>query len=162
TAQELFDVRRQVVLQVKKAFVDALTARATATLAGENLAALDDVERIQQFRAARGDISELELVRLQVQRFAFERDAADARLARQSALIALRAAIGTPAAGEPADVTGDLDFRDVTVDQEALRRRALDQRPDVKAAAAAHAKAKADVSLARANAWWDVTPQVLY
>ena len=161
TAQELFDARRQVILQVKKAFTDALAARATVALAGENLKALDDVERIQRFRAERGDISELELVRLQVQRFAFERDAADARLATESALIALRAAIGSTAA-EPADVVGELDFRDVPVDLAPLRRRALEQRPDLKAAAAAHAKAKADVDLARANAWWDVTPQVLY
>src|SRR5262249_9055733 len=50
----------------------------------------------------------------------------------------------------------------VAPDAERLRRRALEQRPDLKAAAAAQAKARADVGLARANAWWDVTPQVLY
>jgi cobalt-zinc-cadmium efflux system outer membrane protein len=32
----------------------------------------------------------------------------------------------------------------------------------LRAAAAAYAKAQADVNLARANAWWDVTPQALY
>ena len=162
TRQELFDVRRQIVLQVKKAFNDVLTARATVALATDNLKALDDVERIQRFRAERGDISELELLRLQVQRFAFERDAADARLASQAALIALRAAINPAAVAEQVEIVGELDFRDVAVDLEPLRRRALEQRPDLRAAAAAYAKARADVDLARANAWWDVTPQVLY
>jgi cobalt-zinc-cadmium efflux system outer membrane protein len=162
TRQELFDVRRQVVLQVKKAFNDALTARATVALATDNLKALDDVERIQRFRAERGDISELELLRLQVQRFAFERDAADARLASEAAVIALRAAINPAAVAERPELVGELDFRDVPVNLERLRLRALEQRPDLRAAAAAYAKAQADLNLARANAWWDVTPQVLY
>lgn len=38
----------------------------------------------------------------------------------------------------------------------------LANRPDVRAAEAARDKARADVNLARANAWWDVTPQVEY
>src|SRR4029077_3374108 len=160
--QELFDVRRQVVLQVKKAFNDALTARATVALATDHLKALDDVERIQRFRAERGDISELELLRLQVQRFAFERDAADARLASEAAVIALRAAINPAAVAERPELVGELDVRDVPVNLERLRPRALAQGPDLRAAAAAYAKAQADLNLARANAWWDVTPQVLY
>jgi outer membrane protein, heavy metal efflux system len=162
TTQELFDVRRQVVLQVKRAFTDALVARATLALAEDNLKSLDEVERIQRFRAERGDISELELLRLQVQRFAFERDAADARLASEAARIALRAAISPAAVDERVEIVGDLDFRDVPADLEPLRQRALEARPDLRAAAAAYAKAQADVRLARANAWWDVTPQALY
>src|SRR5207237_10290925 len=50
----------------------------------------------------------------------------------------------------------------VAVDLTPLRQRALERRPDLRAAAAAYAKARADANLARANAWWDVTPQVLY
>src|SRR5437660_378237 len=78
TAAELDDVRRQTVAQVKKAFTDTLVAEATLALAGENLRTIDEVERLQRIRAEKGDISELELTRIQVQRFAFERDAADA------------------------------------------------------------------------------------
>src|SRR6185503_15080722 len=53
---ELADVRRQVIAQVKRAVTDVLTAEATLSLARENLRALDEVERIQRFRAERGDI----------------------------------------------------------------------------------------------------------
>jgi len=81
TGHELDDVKRQVTFQVKKSFNDALVAREAAALAGENLKTLDELERVQRFRAEKGDISELELLRIQVQRFAFERDAADARQA---------------------------------------------------------------------------------
>src|SRR6266849_9930984 len=78
TGYELEDVRRQIVFLVKKSFTDALVARETLALADENLRTLDELERIQRVRAEKGDISELDLLRIQVQRYAFERDAADA------------------------------------------------------------------------------------
>lgn len=162
TAAELDDARRQVAAQVKRAFTDVLVGQATLALAEQNLKTLDDIERIQRFRAERGDISELELTRIQIQRFAFERDAADARQAITAAKIALRAVAGPPAVAPDFEVVGDLQFRDVPVTREELFRRALANRPDLRAAEAARAKARADVELARANAWWDVTPQLEY
>jgi cobalt-zinc-cadmium efflux system outer membrane protein len=162
TTEEIADARRQVILLVRKAFTDALVARATIELAEDNLKTLDEVERLQRFRVERGDLAELELLRLQVQRFAFERDATDARQAGETARIALRAAIGPAAVTESGERVGALDFRDVSLDPSTLRRRALEARPDLRAAEAAQAKARADVELARANAWWDFTPQLEY
>ena len=162
TAAELDDVRRQTVAQVKKAFTDTLVAEATLALAGENLRTIDEVERLQRIRAEKGDISELELTRIQVQRFAFERDAADARQAIAASRIALRAAVGPEAVAPDFTLSGELGFRDVPLDAVALRRRALDARPDLRAAEAARARARADRELARANAWSDVTPRVAY
>jgi cobalt-zinc-cadmium efflux system outer membrane protein len=162
TTEEIADARRQVILLVRKAFTDALVARATSELAEDNLKALDEVERLQRFRVERGDLSELELLRLQVQRFAFERDATDARQAGETARIALRSAIGPAGVAESVEIVGALDFRDVSLDPSTLRRRALEARPDLRAAEAAQAKARADVELARANAWWDFTPQLEY
>jgi len=162
TAAELEDVQRQVVAQVKKAFTDTLVAEATLVLAGDNLKTLDEVERLQRIRAEKGDISELELTRIQVQRFAFERDAADARQAIAAARVGLRAAVGPQAVAPDFAVSGELGFRDVPLDVAVLRRRALDARPDLKAAEAARARARADRELARANTWWDVTPQASY
>jgi cobalt-zinc-cadmium efflux system outer membrane protein len=160
---ELADVQRQIVAQVKRTFSDAQVARATLSLAQDNLRALDDVERIQRFRAERGDISELELTRIQIQRFAFERDTADARQAIQSAKIGLRALAGQDSLPSDFEIAaGDLEFRDRTFDREELFRITIANRPDVRAAEAARDKARADVDLARANAWWDVTPQVEY
>ena len=162
TGHELDDARRQVAFQVKKAFTDALVGRESLALAEQNLHALDELERIQRFRAEKGDISELELLRIQVQRFAFERDAADARQALQVARIGLRSAVGPARLSEDFALVGDLDVRDVSPSPAALYRRALDARPDLRAAEAARQKARADIGLARANAWWDVTPQLEY
>jgi cobalt-zinc-cadmium efflux system outer membrane protein len=162
TGYELEDVRRQTVAQVKKAFTDVLVAQATLALAQDNLRTLDEVERLQRFRAERGDISELELLRIQVQRFAFERDASDARLAITSAKIALRQVAGPTVIADDVEVVGDLAFPVLAPSREEMFRRALDNRPDLRAAEAARARARADHELARANAWWDVTPQLEY
>src|SRR6266849_5419497 len=120
------------------------------------------LERIQRFRAEKGDISELELLRIQVQRFAFERDAADARHAVSAAKIALRTVAGPDRIAEDFDVVGDLAYRDVSYRPSDLYRRVMQNRPDIRAAEAAREKARADVNLARANAWGDITPQIEY
>jgi len=162
TRLEVADVRRQVVYQVRKAFTDIEVAQATLELAEQNLKTLDDVERLQRLRAERGDISELELLRIQVQRFAFQRDAADARQALQAAKISLRATAGPDQIAEDFDVVGALEFKEVALTRSSLYQRTLANRPDLRAAEAARAKARADVKLARANAWWDFTPLIEY
>jgi len=162
TAAELDDVRRQVILEVRKAFTDTLVAEASVALAAEGLKSLDDIERLQRIRLEKGDISELELTRVQIQRFPFERDLADARQAAAAARIALGAAMGRDTVPAAVAVVGDLSARETVIDAGALRRRALDTRPDLKAAEAARVRARADRDLARANAWWDITPQVEY
>ena len=162
TGHELEDVRRQIGFQVKKAFTDALVALEGLGLAEQNLQTLDELQRIQRVRAEKGDISELELLRIEVQRFALERDAADARQALRAARIVLRGAIGPDRVAEDFDLVGELTDRDVAPEASDLYRRALDNRPDLRAAEATRQKARADAGLARANAWWDVTPQIEY
>jgi cobalt-zinc-cadmium efflux system outer membrane protein len=162
TGYELADVRRQIVFQVQKSFNDVLVARESLALAVDNLTTLDELERIQRFRAERGDISELELLRIQVQRFAFERDAADARQALQTAKVAVRATVGSDRLAEGFDVVGDLVFKEIAPTRPELYRLALANRPDLRAAEAARQKAAADVNLAKANAWWDITPSIEY
>jgi cobalt-zinc-cadmium efflux system outer membrane protein len=162
TGFELADLKRQLVFQVKKSFTDVLIAREALALAGQNLAALDEIERVQRFRAERGDISGLDLIRIEVERFAFERDSADARQALDAAKIALRMAIGQERVAEQFDVSGELVFPEISKSKSELYRMALDARPDLRAAEASREKARADVNLAKANAWWDVTPQIEY
>ncbi len=159
---QLEDVRRQTILQVKSAFAGALIAREQLALAEQSLKTLDDTERIQRLRAEKGDISELELLRIQVQRFTFERDAADARQALAAAKVALRAAAGQANIADDFDLAGELGFKEVSLDRTELMRRALDNRPDLRAAEADRERARADHRLARANAWWDITPQIEY
>src|SRR5262245_8185743 len=70
--------------------------------------------------------------------------------------------MGPDAVASEFEVAGDLAFREVPLDRERLLERTLTVRPDVRAAEAARARARADLNLAKANAWWDVAPQVQY
>src|SRR5262249_48485047 len=167
TDYELTDVRRQVIFLVKKSFTDLLVARESVSLAEQNLTMLDELERVHRLRADKGDISGLALLRLaivrvEIERFAFERDATDARQALGSARIALRTVVGPDRVTEDFDAVGDLTFPELTKNKSELYRMALDARPDLRAAQAARDKAGADINLAKANAWWDVTPQIEY
>jgi len=162
TGFELADLKRQLVFQVKKSFSDILVAREALALAEQNLTALDELERVHRFRAEKGDISGLELLRIEVERFAFERDTADARQALGAAKIALRTAIGQERVAEQFEVVGELALPEISKSRSELYRMALDARPDLRAAQAAREKASADIHLAKANAWWDVTPQIEY
>ena len=159
---EFADVRRQVIAQVKKTFTDVLVAEAAVKLASDNLPNVDELERLTQLRVDKGEIAELELLRIQTQRFAFERDLADARQAVPAAKIALRAVVGPEAIDRGFNIIGELAFRDVTLDRDRLLQQTLERRPDVLAAEAGREKARADVELARANAWWDFAPQIQY
>jgi cobalt-zinc-cadmium efflux system outer membrane protein len=159
---ELADVRRQIVYQVRKAFTDVQIGQAALALADQNLESLDAVERIQRFRAERGDISELELLRIQVQRFAFERDAADARQAVSAARVALRGVLGPARVAEDVEIAGALGVREVRPTRAELEQAALANRPDVRGAEAARGRARANFDLARANAAWDFSPQIQY
>src|SRR5262249_59567220 len=142
TAAELDDLRRQVVAQVKKAFTDLLVADAILNLTAASLRSLDEVERLQRIRAEKGDISELELTRLQLQRFAFERDLVDARQATVAARIALGLAIGRAPAPPGVVIVGELTRTDGLPDAVDLLHSALARRPDLKAAEVSHIRAR--------------------
>jgi len=159
---ELADVRRQIIAQVKKAFGDVLVAEATLKLASDNLRIVDEVERVNRLCAETGEIAELELLRIQNQRFVFDRDLADATQAGQAAKIALRTAVGPEAVAPEFAVVGELDFLDLPLDREQLLQEMLARRPDIRAAEAGQERARADLNLARANASGDFAPLVQY
>lgn len=161
TRFQVQDFERQIKYQVKSTFVAALTAKATVAFVTGNLSTLSEIERLQKLRANRGDISELELNRLQGQRYDVESAAADARQAYDNAAATLRT-IAPDRIPERFDVAGNLEYRPLAIDRAQLAQRALANRPDVQAAAAAQDKAKIDVDLAKANAIPDITPSLGY
>src|SRR5213078_2155536 len=131
---ELADVRRQVVFRVEKSFTEALTALAALQLAEQNFTMLADLERLQRLRAEKGDISELELLRIQVQQYAFQRDATDARQALTAARVALRTVVGPDRVVDDFEIVGELPFRDFAYTRSDLYRLTLANRPDIRAA----------------------------
>jgi outer membrane protein TolC len=54
TTEEIGDVQRQTILEVKRAFTDVLVAQSTLALAEANLRTLDEVERLQRSASREG------------------------------------------------------------------------------------------------------------
>ncbi len=161
-SHSLTGVEQQVLFQVKKSFTDVLTAKAALELAQQNLKTIGEIENIQSVRAAKGALSELELLRIQVQQYTFQRDAADSRQAVQAAKNSLRTFAGPDQIADEYDVVGKFDFRDFNFSKPDLYNLARANRPDIRAAEAAREKARADINLSKANAWWDLTPLLEY
>lgn len=157
---DLEDLRRVLTLQVKQAFTAILVAKASAEQTQLNLKTLDELERLQRLRAEKGDLSELDLLRIQQQRFQFESDAADAQQALRIAKVNLRQAIGQDEVDEDFDVSGTFALSEVRVPREELFRQAEARRADLKSARAALEKARADNRLAQAYATPNIAPTV--
>jgi cobalt-zinc-cadmium efflux system outer membrane protein len=155
------DFERQLSYQVKSAFVAAQVAVANLRLAETNLATLDEVDRILKLRARTGDISQIDLLRLEGQRYDFEKDAADARQNLANAKSTLRTIAPQRIAPDFA-IDGELAYADLPRPARDDLAQIVLGRTDVRAADAAKDKAQIDINLAEANAVPDVTPNFGY
>ena len=159
TGFELDELRRQTVASVKLAFNAILGAQAKLDLARQNLKNFDDVERLQKLRAEKGDISELDLLRIQGQRLGFETDASDANLALRTSKIQFRQAVSPNTIPETFELAGALKARSMTTPRDQLYHIAMQSRPDAAGAEASVQKSIADLTLARAKSVPDLQPQ---
>ncbi len=152
------DLERTLLFTVRSAFVQVLQAKAFLALAEENLRSYDEVLALSRDRFQAGDIAQIDLDRLQLQRVTYESDVQTATVNLRTAKIQLLRLLNdqtTPV--EQFDATGPYDFAAPAQSLDDLRRTALDRRPDLQAAVQAVAKAQTDHRLAMANGSTDPT-----
>lgn len=154
---EQADLERTLLFNLRNAFVQTLRAKAVLALAKDNLSYYDEVLRVSGERFKAGDIAQIDLDRLQLQRVQFESDAQTAEVNLRTAKIQLLALLNDRTPVEQFDVTGPFDFSEQVQLLEDFRKMALDTRPDLKAAVEAIEKAKTDHRLAVANGSTDPT-----
>jgi cobalt-zinc-cadmium efflux system outer membrane protein len=157
----LVDVERNLVFELRSAFVQMLQAKALRALARDNLSAYDRVLAASRDRFQAGDIAQMDLDRLELQRVSYESDVQTAEVNLRTAGIQLLRLLDdqkTPV--ESFDVVGPFDVAARTPPLDDVRRTALDTRPDLRAAAQAADKAKVDQRLAMANGSADPTLSV--
>jgi cobalt-zinc-cadmium efflux system outer membrane protein len=109
----------------------------------------------ERFRA--GDIAQVDLDRLELQRVQFESDVLNAETNVRTAKIQLLMLLNDRTPVEQFDVIGPFDFQETLIPLGELHDEALANRPDLKAASQAIAKARTDYSLAVANGSTDPT-----
>src|SRR5246500_2814294 len=145
------DLERTLLFNLRSAFVSTLQAKAVLRLTKDNLAYYDHLLDISQTRFSVGDISRIDLDRLELQRVQYESDVQSAEVNLRTAKIQLLTLLNERTPVEQFEVTGLFDFGDQLMPQDEFRKIALDTRPDLKAAVEAVDKADTDHKLAVAN-----------
>jgi outer membrane protein, heavy metal efflux system len=146
------DLVRTLTFNLRAAFVQLLQAKAFVTLAQQNLTDYDQVLSVSGDRFRAGDIAQIDLDRLQLQRVQYESDVQTALVNVRTSKIQLLALMNdrmTPV--NQFDVNGSYDFAPTAPPLEQVRQTALQNRPDLRAAVQGIDKAKIDNRLAIAN-----------
>jgi cobalt-zinc-cadmium efflux system outer membrane protein len=145
------DLERALLFGLRSAFVSALQAKAVLQLAKDNLIYYDHVLEVSRERFKAGDIAQIDLDRLELQRVQFESDLQTAEVNLRTAKIQLLTLLNDRTPIEPFDVTGRFDFSEQLLPRDEFRKIALETRPDLRAAVEAVDKAQTDHQLAVAN-----------
>jgi outer membrane protein, heavy metal efflux system len=156
------DLERTLLFNLRSAFVSTLQAKAVLQLAKDDLDYYDHLLQISRDRFSAGDIAQIDLDRLELQRVQYESDLQTAEVNLRTAKIQLLTLLNDRTPIEQVDVTGRFDFNDELMAQEEFRKIALDSRPDLKAAVEAVDKAQTDYKLAVANGSTDPTWSAWY
>lgn len=150
------DERRRLRLDVRRAYFQVVLASADLATARGTLDDLDKVLAINRARFEQGELSGIELRRLQVERLRFADDLAAADLARKTAGAALVALLGLRPLDAAFEATDGLEAPAGAAP--ALPADLLASRPDV--LASTHAEAGASADLATQAALGRPTPTV--
>jgi outer membrane protein, heavy metal efflux system len=156
------DLERTLVFGLRMAFVQVLQEKAILELAKENLAYYDHVLWVNGERFKAGDIAQVDLDRLELQRVQYESDVQIAKESLETAKIQLLTLLNDRTPVDRFDVTGPFDFSNQIAPLDEMRQIALDNRPDLKAAFQSIEKAKTDHRLAVANGSTDPTFSAWY
>ena len=160
------DQQRGLLFNLQTAFVNVLQAKAILANARENLSYWDHEIEINRTRFQAGDLAQVDLKRLQLQRAQFESDYETATVNLRTAKIQLLTLLNERTPIERFDVTGPFDFNEALMPLDEYRRIAIDARPDLKASVQNVDLAKVTYRLTVANGstdptfslWWSHNP----
>jgi cobalt-zinc-cadmium efflux system outer membrane protein len=157
TTSQVADNERTLMFSVAQQFINVQLAESTLDLAIENMKSFQNTVDISEARYKAGDISEVDFLKIKLQLLQFQSDLSQAQLSKTQALVALRQFLGYKTVPEDFDVSGDFDYIPLKVGLEDLQSKALQNRPDFRAALQGVTQAKSQYELARANGKRDIT-----
>ena len=151
------DLERNLLFNLRTAFVQTLQAKALLANAKENLDYFDKELTINRDRYRSGDIARVDLDRIMLQRVQHESDFQTALVNSRTAKITLLMLLNERTPVDQFDVTGPFEFKDQILALDDFHTMALAARPDLRAAMLAVEKAGTDHKLAVANGSTDPT-----
>jgi cobalt-zinc-cadmium efflux system outer membrane protein len=162
TRAQVTDAERTLAFNVGQQFISVLLAESTLRFALQDLDSFQQTVDIGETQYKSGYISEGDYLKIKLQLLQFQTDVSSARLARVQALVDLRTLLGYDAVPANYDVVGDLAYQPVPAKLDDLQAKALQDRPDYQAAERGITAAQSQISLAKANAKFDVTASADY
>lgn len=151
------DSERNLLFNLRSAFVGILQAKAVLRLAQDNLDYYDKILKISQDRFQTGDIAKIDFDRLQLQRLQYESDLQTALVNLRTTKINLLALLNDRTPVDSLDVEGAFDFQEDFFSLDEYRKDALDSRPDLRAAVLSVQQAESNYKLAEADGSTDPT-----
>lgn len=151
------DLERNLLFNLRSAFVQVLQAKAVVQFARADIEYYDKIIEISRNRFHAGDIAQIDLDRIELQRVQYESELQNALVSLRTAKIQLLQLLNDRSSVEQFDVTGMFDFSQDLKNLEEVRQAALDTRPDLRAAIQQIEQSKAAHKLAVANGSTDPT-----
>jgi cobalt-zinc-cadmium efflux system outer membrane protein len=151
------DLERNLIFNLRSAFVQTLQAKAVLDLAKADLAYYDNIIKISRDRFRAGDIAQIDLDRIELLRVQYEAEIQAAIVDLRTSKIQLLQLLNDRTPVEQFDVTGPFDFSDTLKPLEDFRQIALDERPDLRAALESIQQAQTNHKLAVSNGSSDPT-----
>jgi cobalt-zinc-cadmium efflux system outer membrane protein len=156
------DSERNLLFNLRSVFVGVLQAKAVLRLAQDNLDYYDKVLKVSRDRFQAGDIAQIDLDRLELQRLQYESDLQTALVNLRTTKINLLALLDDRRPVDTFDVDGPFDFSETLLALDDCRKDALDARPDLRAAVLSVKQAEVNYQLAEANGSTDPTVSVWF
>jgi len=157
TVSSQADLERTLLFNLRSAFVGMMQAKAVLRLTVDNLSYWDQVLKISRDRFQAGDIAQIDLNRLELQRVQFESDVQTAEVNLRTSKIQLLMLLNDRTPIDQFDVLGLYEYTDQLAPLDDFRQIALDNRPDLRAAMQSVDKATTDHRLAVSNGSTDPT-----
>lgn len=151
------DSERNLLFNLRNAFVGVLQAKAVLRVAQDNLDAYDKILKVSRDRFQAGDIARIDLDRLELQRLQYESDLQTALVNLRTTKINLLALLDDRRPVDSFDLDGVFDFSADILALDDYRKDAVDARPDLRAAVLSVKQAETNAQLAEANGSIDPT-----
>ena len=156
------DNGRGLTFQVATLFYNVQLAESTLELAQKDLKSFQETVDISEHQYKAGGISENDYLMIKLQLLQFESDLEQAQLARVQSLSDLRQLLGYESVAQDYDVAGPFEYQPVKGNLEDFQLKALQNRPDLRAAQQGVTAANSQLTLQKAIGKQDVTVQGNY
>ena len=162
TRSQVTDNERGVAFQVGSLFISAQLAESTLELAETDLKSFQKTVHISEIQYKDGSISENDYLKIKIQLVQYQTDVQQTQVNRIQALSDLRQQLGYESVPADYDVVGDFEYRPLALTIEELQAKALQNRPDLRAAVLGVRAASSQYALAKANGKQDPTISANY